>query len=72
VTEQQPQQAAEKDNTRNPGLAEPDETQGSRESSREPVESGALEDQPSRQEANQDADRMAREQSQGETVRQQR
>jgi hypothetical protein len=41
-------------------------------SSEEPVESGPLEDQPSPQEANPDADRMAREQSQGETARQQR
>jgi hypothetical protein len=43
-----------------------------RESSEEPVESGGPEDQPSPQEANPDADRMAREQNQGETARQQR
>jgi hypothetical protein len=72
VTEQQPQQAIEKENPRDTGSAEPEEEQGSRESSREPVESGALEDQPPPQEANPDADRMAREQGQGETVRQQR
>jgi hypothetical protein len=72
VSEQQPQQAAEKAHRRGPGAAESEETQGLRESSREPVESGALEDQLSPQEANPDAERMAREQSQGETVRQQR
>jgi hypothetical protein len=55
------------------GMQERDQLGGQPErSSEEPVESGPLEDQPSPQEANLDADRMAREQSQGEAARQQR
>ena len=70
--EQQQPRAAEKENALDSTRAEPDETQESKERSREAVESRGLEDQPSPQEANPDADRMARKQSQGETVRQQR